>query len=84
MTIYLGNLSVEQIEKELNITLSGTDRDKLEMMRCLNASNIPANKWHCFYIPFVIKCGSMETATKVRDILAPYQEQMKGNIEIGI
>lgn len=84
MAIYLENLSVKQIEKELNITLSDTDKDKLETMREANASNIPKNKWHCFHIPFIIQCGSMETAIKVRDILAPYQDKMEGSIEIAI
>lgn len=84
MGIYLGNLSVNQIEERLNIILTDMERDNLSKMRESNASNIPPGKWHCFDIPFMILCGSTETAIIVRDMLAPYSDKMKCEIKIGI
>lgn len=83
MAIYLGNLSVNQIEERLNIILTDMERDNLSKMRESNACNIPDGKWHCFDIPFMIMCGSKETAIIIRDILAPYSSEMACKIQIG-
>lgn len=84
MEIRLGNLSVKQIEERLGIVLSEEDREVLKNSREDNASNVPENKWHGFDIPFTIVCGGMDMAIKVRDILAKYEKDMKGTIQIGI
>ena len=78
-----GDLKTTDIEQRLNITLSDTDRDKLEGMRQSKANDITPGKWHCFDMPFQILCGNRDTAFVVCDILAPYQAQMEGNIQIG-
>jgi len=81
-----GDLKTTDIEQRLNITLSDTDRDKLEGMRQSKANGIIPGKWHCFDMPlqiFQILCGDKDTAVVVYDILAPYKAQMKGNIVIG-
>ena len=82
MSIYLGNLSVKQIEERLSIYLSSEERKILIDSREQKAEHIPEGKWHCFDIPFIILCGSMDTAKKIRDILAPYSDKMACKIEI--
>ena len=79
----IGDFNTTDIEKKLNITLSDTDRDKLEGMRQSKANDIIPGKWHCFDMPFQILCGDKGTASLVYDILAPYRAQMKGIIQIG-
>ena len=79
----IGDFNTTDIEKKLNITLSDTDRDKLESMRQSKANDIIPGKWHCFDMPFQILCGDKGTASLVYDILAPYRAQMKGIIQIG-
>ena len=78
-----GDLKTTDIEQRLNITLSDTDRDKLEGMRQSKANNIILGKWHCFDMPFQILCGDKGTAAMIDDILAPYRSQMKGMVQIG-
>ena len=84
MNIFLGNLSVKQIETRLGITLTEKEKTELENNYCRSANNIPPGKWHCFDIPFMILCSDKETAVKVRDLLAPYSNQMEEPIKIGI
>ena len=84
MNLYLGNLSVKDIERRLQITLTDDERKTLTDMREQNASNIPADKWHCFDIPFTLACGSMETAIIIRDILQPHSSQMKVQLELSL
>lgn len=82
MDIYLGNLSVKQMEKRLGIILKDEDVKVLNSMREDNAQNIADDKWHCFDIPFAIRCGSMDAAIIVRDILSPYSDKMKCKFNI--
>lgn len=81
----LGNLSPQDIEKRLQITLSDEDKNFLVESR-QEPVNIPiaSDKWHCFDIPFIIEAGSMDMAIKIRDVLAKYEKDMKGQIQIGI
>lgn len=84
MSIFLGNLTVEQIEQRLGIEFSETERNELKSTRQENASNIPADKWHCFDIPFMMVCGSYEFAERLKEILTPYASKMKGSFSVGV
>lgn len=84
MAIYLGNLTVEQMEKRLGIQLSDPDRKELKDSHQEKASNIAADKWHCFDIPFTIACGSYAFAKKLNEMLTPYASQMKCQLVIGV
>jgi len=84
MAIYLGNLSVKQIEQRLGIELTEDERKQLNETHQDVASNVQKGKWHCFDIPFIVECGDMDTAIKIRDILTPYGSKMKRPIDIGI
>lgn len=83
MAIYLGNLSVKQIEARLGITLTDQERDELEAIREQTTEKVHGRDvWHCYDIPFVIVCGSYEVCVKIRDIMSPYAGQMKGELQI--
>lgn len=84
MPIYLGNMTVRQIEERLGITLDAEASEFLARTRQDIASNLAPDKWHCYDLPFIIACGSREMATKVMEILRPYSEQMKVPIQIGV
>lgn len=82
MAVYLGNQTVEQMEKRLSIQLSEEDKEALNSIRSEDAK-VEKGTWHCFDIPFMIMAGDIETARKVVGILSKYQDQMKGEFQIG-
>ena len=84
MNIYLGNLSVAEIEKRLEITLTDEERKQLSEDRQERCENLGADKWHCYDMPFLIACGSSEQAKKVYNLLKPYADKMKKQIQIGV
>ena len=86
MGIYLGNLSVEQIEKRAGITLSDEHRDYMKAHRqeAVNNTPIADGEWHCFDIPFMIMTGNQETAEHYRDMLSSYDwSNCKEPLQIG-
>lgn len=80
--IMLGNLSVEQMEKRLGITLSDEHRAMLVESRQEPVNNIPlgAGKWHCFDIPFLLECDTKATAEKFYAIFKNYAIQCQFQI----
>ena len=84
MAIYLGNLSVSDIEQRLGIELKEEERELLKSTHQAKADDIEDGKWHCFDIPFIISCGDVEMAGKIVEILTPYAEQFKQQIQIGL
>lgn len=83
MAIYLGNMSTEQIEARLGIELTEQERAELELKREPNTDKVHGrNVWHCYDIPFVIACGSYETAVRLRDIYEQYAGKMKCPLQI--
>lgn len=48
MSIYLGNLSVEQIEREYSVIFTEEDKQWLKEHHQDEASNIQSDKWHFF------------------------------------
>lgn len=64
MSLYLGNVSVEEIEQRTGITLSDDDREYLKEHRQheINSVKIEQGRWHCFDIPFSFNTGDEETA----------------------
>lgn len=86
MYIYLGNLSVEQIEERTGITLSDEHRDYMKAHRqeTVNDTPIANEKWHCFDIPFMIMAGNKETAEYYTDMLSTYDwSKCKEPLQIG-
>ena len=84
MGIMLGDLTVEQIEQRLGIALSDEEREFMRKTRQLVAANVKEGKWHCFDMPFMIVAGGMDFAGKLNEMLMPYADQMKCQIQIGV
>lgn len=84
MSIYLGNLSIDEIEKRSGVEFSREFKEYMEPRRQENASNIATGKWHCFDIPFVLVCGDMETATEVYGYLKEFSSSFKEQMQISI
>lgn len=80
----LGNLTVKEMEHRLGITLTDTQRTRMSDIRCNDVQNIPEGQWHCFDIPFVVICGSLEVAYMWRDILEPREKELQTRIEFAI
>ena len=62
----------------------GQDFNALNNMRECVIDNVSADQMHIYDIPFMVYCGSYDTAVKVRDILSPYGKHMTGTVSIGI
>lgn len=83
--IYLGNLSIHEVEIRLGVQFSETDRKDLQSMLNPDANVIGKGKVHFFDIPFLAACGDAETARKVTDILLKYEpKKFKCAIQIGV
>lgn len=68
MNIYLGNLSIEQIEREYSVVFTEEDKKWLQEHHQDEASNIQSGKWHFFDIPRIMMAGSNEFAKEIRYI----------------
>ena len=83
--IYLGNLSIHEVETRLGVQFSETDRKDLQSMLNPDANVIEKGKVHFFDIPFFAACGDAETAIKVVDILTKYDhKKFQCVIQIGV
>lgn len=86
MNIYLGNLSVEQIEKRTGITLTDEHREYMKKHRqeAVNDTPLDVGAWHCFDIPFIVMTGDKATAEFYRDMLSAYDwTKCKECLQIG-
>lgn len=72
MNIYLGNLSIEQIEREYSVTFTDEDKQWLSEHHQDEANNIQPDKWHFFDIPRLVMTGSNEFACEVYDVFRKY------------
>lgn len=72
--IFLGNLTPEQLEQRLGITLTETDRAWLTDHRQekVNKTDLEESKLHIYDIPLLIMCDTINTAIKVRDMFLSY------------
>jgi len=84
MNVYLGNLSVAEIEKRSGVEFPPELKAYMEPRRQQNASNIEKGRWHCFDIPFVLVCGDMETATKIHNHLKEFSSDFKESLQISL
>lgn len=82
MNIYLGNLSIEQIEREYGVAFSDEDKQWLQEHHQDEANNIRWDKWHFFDIPRVIVTGSNALAKEIYDRFVKYS--FKGQFLIAI
>ena len=82
MDVYLGDLSVEEIEKRVGIDFPKELKDYMGTRKQDIASNIKKGEWHCFGIPFVLLCGDIETATEIRKHLKCFPSEFKEPLQI--
>jgi hypothetical protein len=83
MGIYLGNLSVDEIEYRTGVTFSDEIKTRLKATRQETPKNISETEWHCFDIPFMMACGSIEFAQEIYKMLEPYEGRFKVPMHIG-
>jgi hypothetical protein len=84
MQTFLGNLSLEDMERRTGVSFPQELKDYLAPRRQEKVRNIEPGKWHCFDIPFALHCGDMETATQIYGYLKPLAADFKEQFEICI
>lgn len=74
MIIMLGNQTVDDIERRLDIKLTEEQKEMLNNTRQEIVNDVPLGKgrWHCYDIPFLMMCDSIKTAEKMRDLFMAY------------
>ncbi len=65
-------------------TITRTEAIAIACWHQEKADNVQPGKWHCFDIPFVLKCENMEMAKTINDYLAPLSNDMKDKLQIAI
>ena len=86
MYIFLGNLTPEQLEKRLGITLTDDDKTYLSKNRQekINDTPLEEGKFHIYDIPLMIMCDTKDTAVKVRDMMMTYHpDTFKETFQVG-
>ena len=84
MNIYLGNLSIEEIESRAGVSFPEELKKYMDTRRQESASNIKNGKWHCFDIPFILVCGDIEVATEIHNHLKDFSSDFKEQLQIAI
>ena len=84
MSIYLGNLSIKEMEARTGVTFPADLVEEMEKTHQSEASNIKPGHWHCFDIPFMLVCGDRPTAEKIYGHLAPLAGGFAQQMQIGL
>lgn len=84
MNIYLGNMSIEDMENRLKVNFPIELTEWMRPRKQDNATNIQPGKWHCFDIPFDLVCGDRETAVEIHKHLAPLSNAMATPLQISL
>lgn len=84
MNIFLGNLTIEEIQHRAGVTFPDALIDYMKDRHQDKAENIESGKWHCFDMPFSLACGDMETATVIHNHLKPLSSQFKEPLSISL
>lgn len=84
MNVYLGNLTVEQIQERVGTVFEPEDIERLKKTYSDDATVAGKDVWHCFDIPFAIVCGSRETAENVVGILKNYAGNFTRRVAIEV
>lgn len=85
MKIYLGNLTIEQLESRCACKFENKDFEWLEKHRQNNATVKEKNKFHIFDIPFMIQTGE-DISDELIKILSKYNDKkpFAESLQIGI
>ena len=82
MSLFLGNLSTEEIETRSGVKFPKALKDFMKSRRQEKASHIESGKWHGFDAPFAIVCGDRATAEKIFSYLSPFSKDFKEALQI--
>jgi len=83
--LLLGNLSIEEIEERVDVLFPDKLKEIMKVSQQEDVSiKIAPDKWHCFNIPFIMVCGSQETAMVIYDYLKPLHNKFKQQLQISI
>jgi len=84
MSVYLGNLSVEQIEKEYGFTFTDEERNRLKELQHHAASfNDGETGWHMFDIPRHLCVSKGKVGREVLNIFQKHNSEIKGSFSAG-
>lgn len=84
MALYLGNLSVDEIEKRIGVDFPEEIRKFMNETREMSAQKTPVGKWHCFDVPFMLVCGDMDTAKKIYNSVKDRSSEIIEPLRIGL
>ena len=84
MSVYLGNLNVNDIQKRAGVEFPKELVEYMEPRQQALASNIKEGFWHCFDIPFVLMCGDRDTAEEIYKYLVPLSKSFKEELQISL
>ena len=84
MNIMLGNLQINQMEERMGIKFPEDCVEYMKQHYCSSAEVTKGDYWHCFDIPFVMVCGSMNTAQTIYDYIKPLASEIKNPLQISI
>lgn len=84
MSIFLGNISVEQMQSRTRVEFPVELVEYLNERRQEKACRLEKDTWHCFDIPFVLVCENMEMAQKVYDNLKDKSSQFEEVLQIAV
>lgn len=84
MSVYLGNMSVEEIEYRIGVKFSDELRTELKETHQANATKVMPGKWHCYDMPFLIVCGDEGLATKIQAELSLPGVKLKTTFRISL
>jgi len=84
MSILLGNLSIEDMEKRCGVKFPKELVAFMKPRRQNDASVITHGKWHCFDIPFSLVCGDMQTAKEIYKYLSPMAQEFNEPLQISL
>jgi hypothetical protein len=84
MSIRLGNLSLEEIQKEAGVTFPKIFVDFMQDKRQQDISTpIAKDKWHCFHLPFELVVGE-ELLDAVKTHLVPLGKDFKKALQVSV
>lgn len=85
MLIFLGNLTIDEIENRLGIKLSEEHRAELQRTHQdkVNDTSLGDGCWHCYDAPFMLMCDVKETAVKFRNIFSQYKFTKSVTFQLG-
>ena len=84
--VRLGNLGIDELERDLGIKLTEADRKffqetrQEQVMNGEGALKMPSRSWHFFDMPRVLELGSYSFYLEIEKLLSNYE--IKGNLNI--